>query len=52
MADTLKQYGLMLLGLMIALILLQTLLNIFKRVPVVGGVAAEAQQLTQEGALS
>lgn len=51
MGQSIKTYGLMLVGLMVALILLQTGLNLVKKAPVVGGVAAEAQKLTQEGAL-
>lgn len=51
MGEFLKQYGSMLLGLLIALIVLMVLLRLLSKVPLIGPVAKEAQNLATEGTL-
>lgn len=52
MGATLKNYGLFLVGLLVALIVLQVLLNVGKKAPVVGGLVQDAQNLADHGTLS
>lgn len=47
-----KNYGLFLVSLLIALIVLQVTLNLLKKAPVVGGFIGDAQHLSQDGSLS
>ncbi|WP_157076388.1 hypothetical protein [Alicyclobacillus kakegawensis] len=46
-----KQYSMTLIGLLIALIVLMVLLRLLSKAPVIGKVAAEAQNLAKEGTL-
>lgn len=46
-----KQYGMSLIGLLIALIVLMVILRLLQQVPVIGPVAREAQNLATEGTL-
>lgn len=46
-----KQYGVALFGLLIALIVLMVLLRILQNVPVIGPLAKDAQNLATEGTL-
>lgn len=46
-----KSYGLFLVGLLIALMVLQFLLNQGKKLPVVGPIVGDAQNLANEGHL-
>lgn len=48
---SIKNYALMLFGLLVALIILNLLLNVIKKVPVVGGIASDAQNLSNTGTL-
>lgn len=41
-----------LLGLLVALIILQLVLRLLKGVPVIGGLASDAQNLADHGAIS
>lgn len=52
MSAAFKNYGLMLVGLLVALIILNLVLNLIKKVPVVGGLANDAQKLSNSGSLA
>lgn len=52
MGASVKNYLLFLGGLLVAMIVLQVLLNVGKKAPVVGGVVADAQKLANHGTLS
>lgn len=49
--EKVKQYGMFLVGLLVALIVLNVLLNQAKKLPAVGGIAQDAQNLATEGHL-